>query len=76
MGRALQLPQFDEFIIVTRGQLVVEFSDSRVPVEARQSVVAPKGIRVRYANETDSACEYVALCIPAFRPDRVEREAE
>lgn len=55
---------------------MVEFSDSRVPVEAGQSVVAPKGIRVRYANETDSACEYVALCIPAFRPDRVEREAE
>lgn len=69
-----QMPQFDEFIIVTRGQLVVEFTDKRVLVGEGESVVAPNGVRVRYANVSADECEYVALCMPAFRPDRVERE--
>ena len=75
-GEPFQMPKFDEFIIVTRGQLLVEFSDKKVFVEAGESVVAPKDTRVRYANESSTDCEYVALCLPAFRPDRVEREAE
>lgn len=72
---AMTSPQFDECVIVTRGQLLVEFSDSKVTVGEGESIVAPKGVRVRYANESSTDCEYVALCLPAFRTARVERES-
>ena len=69
-----QTPEFDEFAIVVRGELTLFLDDSPVVVNAGESIVAPKGVKVRYANMSENDAEYIALCMPAFRPDRVHRE--
>ncbi len=69
-----QTPEFDEFVVVVRGQLTLELNGTLITVGAGESIVAPKGIRVRYANTSIEDAEYIALCIPAFRLDRVRRE--
>jgi mannose-6-phosphate isomerase-like protein (cupin superfamily) len=69
-----QTPEFDEFVVVLRGERTLFLNDAPVVVGAGESIVAPKGVTVRYANTSDGDAEYMALCMPAFRPDRVHRE--
>jgi ethanolamine utilization protein EutQ len=69
-----QIPDFDEFVVVVRGRLMLHFDQSDVAVCAGESLVAPKGERVRYSNPFETDAEYIALCMPAFRPDRVHRD--
>ena len=69
-----QTPEFDEFVIVVRGEITLVLNDTAVVVQAGESIVAPKGVRVRYANNSKEDAEYIALCMPAFRPDRVHRD--
>jgi mannose-6-phosphate isomerase-like protein (cupin superfamily) len=69
-----QTPDFNEFVVVVRGEITLFLNDAPVVVGAGESIVAPKGIKVRYANTSDVDAEYMALCMPALRPDRVHRE--
>ena len=39
-----------------------------------QSILIQKGARVRYSNPFDSECEYIAICLPAFSMELVNRE--
>ena len=68
-----QISEFDEFVIVLRGELTVSVNDVGGVVGAGESFVAPKGSKVRYSNRSNVDAEYVALCMPAFRPDRIHR---
>lgn len=67
-----QTPQFDEITYVLAGRLMVEHTDGISEVDAGQAVIAHRGERVRYF--TPEPCEYVAICVPAFAPDLVNRE--
>lgn len=69
-----QTPEFDEFTVVLRGALNVQTRQGTVRVEAGQAVVAEKGEWVRYSTPGDSA-EYIAVCVPAFTPQAVHRDA-
>lgn len=69
-----QRPTFDEYVVVLRGKLCLEIDDTKLTVSEGQSAIAPKETRVRFTNPFDAECEYMALCMPAFRPDRVRRE--
>jgi hypothetical protein len=42
-------------------------------IQAGQAVIARKGEWVRYS--TPQGAEYVAICVPAFAPDTVHRDA-
>jgi mannose-6-phosphate isomerase-like protein (cupin superfamily) len=68
-----QTPEFDEYTVVLDGSLRVETHDGAVDVEAGQAVIAPAGTWVRYS--TPRGAEYVAVCLPAFSPDIVRRDA-
>jgi len=68
-----QTPQFDEFTLVLSGTLRVETKSGALEVSAGQAVIAPKGEWVRYSTPK-GACEYVAVCVPAFSPDTVRRD--
>jgi mannose-6-phosphate isomerase-like protein (cupin superfamily) len=70
-----QTPEFDEYSLVLRGQLRVETRDGTLEVSAGQSVIAPKGQWVRYSTPGKEGAEYVAVCIPAFSPQTVHRDA-
>ncbi len=42
---------------------------------AGQAVHAPAGEWVRYSAPGQDDAEYVAVCVPAFPPDAVQRDA-
>ena len=68
-----QTPEFDEVTLVLSGQVVVEHEGGRTAVRAGQAVLTRAGERVRYAVGAEGA-EYVAVCLPAFRPELAHRE--
>jgi mannose-6-phosphate isomerase-like protein (cupin superfamily) len=70
-----QRPEFDEYSIVLRGALSVESEDGHMTVRAGQGVYARAGEWVRYSTPEDDGAEYVSVCVPAFTPDTVHRDA-
>ncbi|HHU08593.1 MAG TPA: cupin [Intrasporangiaceae bacterium] len=70
-----QQPEFDEVTMVLRGVVLVEHEGGIAQVEAGQSIITPAGKRVRYSVGPDGA-EYVAICLPAFSPETVNRDEE
>ncbi|NER34026.1 MAG: cupin domain-containing protein [Oscillatoria sp. SIO1A7] len=71
-----QRPEFDEFTIVLKGMVRVEYEGGHLEVKAGQAVIAPKGEWVRYSTPGPEGAEYIAVCIPAFSPDTVHRDSE
>ncbi len=70
-----QTPEFEEFTVVLRGELLVESTGGSLRVRAGQAVVAHAGEWVRYSSPAAGGAEYIAVCIPAFSPDLVHRDA-
>lgn len=68
-----QTPAFNEYTIVLKGRLVLQSNEGEVRVEAGQAVIVEAGTWVRYA--TPDGAEYVAVCVPAFSPHHVHRDA-
>jgi quercetin dioxygenase-like cupin family protein len=68
-----QTPDFDEITLVISGTVRLEHDAGVLEVAAGQSVATSAGERVRYSAGGDGA-EYVAVCLPAFSPDTVNRE--
>lgn len=68
-----QSPEFEEHTLVLRGSLLVEHDGGVLAVGAGQAVITFPGERVRYSTGAEEGAEYVAVCLPAFRPDRVNR---
>ena len=69
-----QMPQFDEYTLVLEGTLQVEHSGGVIEVAAGQAIIAHRGEWVRYS--TPQGAQYIAVCLPAFSPDTVQRDAE
>jgi mannose-6-phosphate isomerase-like protein (cupin superfamily) len=69
-----QRPEFDEFTIVLRGAVVVQFDGGQMIVEAGQGVHARPGEWVRYSTPGDGGAEYISVCLPAFAPGIVHRD--
>jgi len=71
-----QRPRFDEFTVVLAGVLRVSGEDgSHLDVRAGQAVVTTAGEWVRYSTPDPGGAEYVAVCLPAFSPQSVHRDA-
>jgi quercetin dioxygenase-like cupin family protein len=70
-----QRPDFEEFTLVLRGCLRVEHVDGTIDVRAGQALVAAPGEWVRYSTPEPGGAEYVAVCLPAFSPETVHRDA-
>jgi mannose-6-phosphate isomerase-like protein (cupin superfamily) len=68
-----QTPEFDEVTLVLTGSVVVEHEGGETAVAAGQAVLTRAGERVRY-RVGDEGAQYVAVCLPAFGPDLVNRE--
>lgn len=67
-----QQPEFDEFTVVLEGELLVDHDDTTTEVTAGQAITTRAGERIRY--RTDKGARYVAVCLPAFSIDLVNRE--
>jgi mannose-6-phosphate isomerase-like protein (cupin superfamily) len=69
-----QTPDFDEFTVVLKGMLRVEYRGGALDVRAGQAVIAHKGEWVRYSTPAPEGAEYIAVCLPAFSMDTVRRD--
>ena len=70
-----QRPDFDEYTLVLEGCLRVEFEGGVVDVTPGQTIVTTHGEWVRYSTPHPGGAQYVAICVPAFAPDTVHRDA-
>ncbi|MDC0743274.1 cupin domain-containing protein [Polyangium mundeleinium] len=70
-----QRPAFDEYTVVLRGTLHVEYEGGAVDVRAGQAIITHKGEWVRYSTPGEDGAEYIAVCLSAFSPATVNRDA-
>ena len=66
-----QRPDFDEFTLVLKGWMRVEFEGGVMDVKAGQAVVARKGEWVRTTREIDGYFDFERALADPARPDRV-----
>ncbi|MHC4218770.1 MAG: cupin domain-containing protein [Planctomycetota bacterium] len=71
-----QRPDFEEITVVIRGMLRVEHEGGALAVRAGQAVVSAPGEWVRYGSPEAGGAEYLAVCLPAFSPETVHRDAD
>lgn len=69
-----QTPDFDEYTYIIKGKKQFIIQNETIILEAGQSIKIEKGTRVQYSNPFEVACEYLAICLPAFSMDLVNRE--
>ena len=69
-----QVPEFGELTIMLRGRMHIAVGEDEVVLAAGQVFWVDAGVRVRYANPHPEESEYWAICMPAFHPDKANRE--
>lgn len=71
-----QRPEFTEITVILHGQVRLEHEGGAMDVKAGQAVVSQPGEWIRYSTPAAGGAEYIAICLPAFSPDIVHRDAE
>ena len=71
-----QTPEFTEYTVVLAGALNVKTRDEDFVVSAGQAIVTHPGEWVQYSTPDDGGAEYVAVCLPAFSPESVQRDED
>lgn len=69
-----QRPEFDEWTLVLRGTMRVEYEGGVHEVNAGQAILTRAGEWIRYSTPGADGCEYIAVCLPAFSIDTVHRD--
>ena len=69
-----QRPEFEEITVVIDGMLRVDHEGGHLDVRAGQAVVAKPGEWVRYSSPKEGGAHYVAVCLPAFSMETVNRD--
>ena len=69
-----QTPEFDEYTVVLNGTLHLSLRDKELDVAAGQAVIVPKGEWVQYSSPEKNGAEYIAVCLPAFSIETVNRD--
>ena len=69
-----QTPEFDEYTLVLKGELKVESKKGVLFLKEGEAVIVNSGEWVRYSTP-DKGAEYIAICLPAFGPEIVNRDA-
>lgn len=69
-----QTPKFDEYTFIIKGKKQFVIEDKTIVLEAGESIKIEKNTRIQYSNPFDQPCEYLAICMPAFSMDSVNRE--
>ena len=70
-----QTPEFEEYTLVLRGVVRVTHRAGELDVAAGQTVVAHVGEWVQYSTPGEDGADYVSVCLPAFSPELVHRDA-
>lgn len=70
-----QTPQFNEYTIVLKGTLHVKSKEEEFDVTEGKAIIANAGEWVQYSSPEENGAEYIAICLPAFSPDTVNRDS-
>lgn len=70
-----QTPEFDEYTVVLAGTLHVKLKSQEFDVAAGQAIIIDAGEWVQYSTPGEHGAEYIAVCLPAFSPRIVHRDA-
>jgi mannose-6-phosphate isomerase-like protein (cupin superfamily) len=70
-----QRPEFTEYTVVLEGMLRVATRDQTLDVRAGESVIVERGEWVQYSSPAQEGAEYISVCVPAFSPETVHRDA-
>lgn len=69
-----QTPEFDEYTYIIKGAKQFIIEGETIALKAGESIKIEKNTRVQYSNPFKESCEYLAICLPAFSMDLVNRE--
>ena len=69
-----QRPHFDEYTIILEGILKVETENNTLFVNKGEAIITYAGEWVRYSTPDDKGANYIAVCMPAFTPETVNRD--
>ena len=70
-----QRPEVQEITVVLSGTLRVEYESGVHDVRAGQAIITEPGEWIRYSTPDPGGAEYIAVCLPAFAPETVYRDA-
>ncbi|MFC4586620.1 cupin domain-containing protein [Sphaerisporangium corydalis] len=68
-----QTPEFTEYTVVLRGTVLIEHDEGVTQAAAGEAFVSLPGEKIRYTVGPEGA-EYIAVCLPAFSPETVNRD--
>jgi len=71
-----QKPEFTEYTVVLKGMLRVKTESSEFDVHGGEAIIVNKDEWVQYSTPHANGAEYIAVCLPAFSPDTVNRVGE
>ena len=71
-----QTPEFDEYTVVLKGTLRVETKNDDFYVHQNQAILVSKGEWVKYSSPEEDGAEYMAICLPAFSLEMVNRDLQ
>jgi len=69
-----QRPEFNEYTVVLKGTLRVKTKENEFDVKEGQAILIQKNEWVQYTSPYEGGAEYIAVCLPAFSPDTVNRD--
>lgn len=69
-----QTPEFEEYTYIIKGKKQFNVDGEVIVLKEGESIKIEKGVRVQYSNPFNEPCEYLAVCLPAFSIDLVNRE--
>lgn len=69
-----QQPDFNEYTVVLKGMLRVTTKGGTTDIHEGESAIVSSGEWVQYSTPGPEGAEYIAVCSPAFSPDRVHRD--
>jgi mannose-6-phosphate isomerase-like protein (cupin superfamily) len=70
-----QTPEFDEYTLVLSGMVRVVHASGSIDVRPDQAVLVKAGEWVQYTTPEADGADYVSVCLPAFSPQMVHRDA-
>ena len=69
-----QRPEFDEYTLVLNGRLKVETQNDTIFVNEGEAIITHSREWVRYSTPDENGAQYIAVCMPAFTPERAHRD--
>lgn len=69
-----QCPEFNEYTVVLKGKLKITTEKEEFLINEGQGIMTMKDEWVRYSTPFEGGAEYIAVCLPAFSPEKVKRD--